>query len=305
VALSTLGLGKPVIEPLFDSRHPGDVLLDLGRRLAGTAGKELPWSTYQDYLKHRLEGLVVSGEGSIVTGSFEESWVHFLEARGWRFLEHRTIEDFWAELEQEAGWWNPVLTRGDWGRLFQTPSGRFEFFSQNLQDQFGESEDDASFLPHFEPLEKVGDGDLTLIPFRPITARGGLSSVSPMVLEMFGYPFLDGWQTWAELAPETAHDQNLGDGDIVAVESDRGSVEAVVRVQPGTTMGTVHMPVGLGYQEGFGAGGGVGANPIELVLPARDSLSGNLSRASTQVRLRLLRRRPHGGPPPMDGGHGA
>ena len=305
VAFSILGLGKPVIEPLFDSRHPGDVLLDLGRRLGGSPDRELPWSTYQDYLKQRLEGLVVSGEGSIVTGSFEDSWVHFLEARGWRFLEHRNIEDFWAEMAQEAGWWNPVLTKGDWGRLFQTPSGRFEFFSQILEERLGESDDDAAFLPHFEPLETVGAGDLTLIPFRPITARGGLSAVSPMVLEMFGYPFLDGWQTWAELAPETAHDQDLGDGDVVAVESDRGSVEAVVRVQPGTTAGTVHMPVGLGHQEDFGVGGGVGANPIELVLPARDSLAGNLSRASTRVRLRLLRRRPHGGPPPMDGGHGA
>ena len=125
-----------------------------------------------------------------------------------------------------------------------------------------------------------------------------------MVLEMFGYPFLDGWQTWAELATETAHELHLGDGDIVAVESDRGSVEAVVRVHPGAAPGTVHMPLGLGHREPVGAGGEVGSNPIELLLPAHDALSGNLSLTSTRVRVRLLRRRPHGGPPPMHGGHG-
>ena len=144
---------------------------------------------------------------------------------------------------------------------------------------------------------------MTLVPFRPITARGRLAAVSPMVLEMFGYPFLDGWQTWAELAPETAHELHLRDGDIVAVESDRGSIEAVVRVQPGDTPGTVHMPVGLGHGEGFGVGGRVGANPIDVVVPVRDGLSGRLSLNSTRVHLRLLRRRPHGGPPPLGGGH--
>ena len=73
--------------------------------------------------------------------------------------------------------------------------------------------------------------------------------------------------------------------------------------KPGAVAGTVHMPMGLGHRQDFGAGGEVGSNPIELLLPARDSLSGSLSLTSTRVRLRLVRRRPHGGPPPIHGGH--
>ena len=111
-----IGLGRPVVEPLFDSRHPGDVLLQLGRSAAGSGAGALPWDNYLDYLKDRLEGLVISGEGSVVTGSFEESWVHFLEERGWRFLEHGSLENFWAALERESAWWNPVSARGDWAR---------------------------------------------------------------------------------------------------------------------------------------------------------------------------------------------
>ncbi len=329
VAFSTLGLGKPVIEPLFDTRHPGDVLLELGRAAGGPAGAALPWVSYPDYLKERMEGLVISGEGSVVTGSFEESWVHFLEERGWRFLEHRSLENFWAALERESGWWNPVPARGDWARLFRTPSGRFEFFSQTLErhlrDVGGMTADvemseeealergiaamgsqvdgDEVLLPHFEPPIASGAGELQLLPFRPITARGHLAAVSPMVAEMFGYPFLDGWQTWAEIGTDTAHDLDLADGDLVAVESDRGSIEAVVRVHPAAVPRTVHVPVGLGHVQPGGVADGIGSNPIEIVEPIRDNLSGVLSTTSSRVSLRLLRRRPHGGPAPMDGGH--
>jgi anaerobic selenocysteine-containing dehydrogenase len=329
LAFSTLGLGKPVIEPLFDTRHPGDVLLELGRAAGGPAGSALPWGSYPDYLKARLEGLVISGEGSVVTGSFEESWVHFLEERGWRFLEHRSLENFWAALERESGWWNPVVPKGDWSRLFQTPSGRFEFFSQTLERHLREvggmsvdaemSDEEALergiaaigsrvggdevLLPHFEPPATTGEGELQLLPFRALTARGRLAAVSPMVLEMFGYPFLDGWQTWAEVATATAHELDLGDGDLVAVESDRGSIEAVVRVHPAAVAGTVHVPLGLGHDQLAGGGEKIGSNPIEILDPTRDNLSGSLAMTSSRVRLRLIRRRPHGGPVPMDGGH--
>jgi len=329
VAFSTLGLGKPVIEPLFDTRNPGDVLLELGRAAGGSASAAFPWSSYPDYLKERLEGLVISGEGSVVTGSFEESWVHFLEERGWRFLEKGSLENFWAVLERESGWWNPVSTRGDWARFFPTPSGRFEFFSQvldrhlreigGMNAEAGTSEEGALergiaaigsqvdgeevCLPHFEPPASTGAGELQLLPFRPITARGRLAAVSPMVMEMFGYPFLDGWQTWAEIASETAHDLDLGDGDVVAVESGRGSIEAVVRVHPAAVPGTVHVPLGLGHDQPLGVAENIGSNPIEIVDPIRDSLSGALALTGSRIRLRLVRRRPHGGPAPLDGGH--
>jgi anaerobic selenocysteine-containing dehydrogenase len=329
VAFSTLGLGKPVVEPLFDTRHPGDVLLQLGRAMGGEMTSSLPWSNYRDYLEERLEGLVISGEGAVVTGSFEESWVQFLEERGWRFLEHGSIENLWAALERESAWWNPVAPRGDWGRLLATPSGRFEFFSQALEHRLRELgrrsgvgtiddeealraglaaigsqvEGDEALLPHFEPPEILGDGEVLLIPFRPLTARGELAVASPMVLEMFGYPYLDGWQTWAEIGTETAHDLDLGDGDIVALASERGSIEAVVRVHPAAVPGTVHVPTGLGHERPVGVAENIGSNPLAIVHPVSDRLSGALSTTSSRVHLQLIRRRPHGEPAPIGGGH--
>lgn len=326
-AFSTVGVSPPVVEPLFETRHSADVLLELGRRVGGAVAAALPWASYEDYLRHRVEGLVISAQGSVISGSFEESWVHFLEERGWRFLERSGAGDFWRDLTREAGWWNPVRTSGDWPRLFPTPSGRFELFSQRLEEELvalgsagGDGGDreaaldrgiadlgleaagDEACHPHHEGLRTEGEGELTLLPIRPLTARGRLGAVSPMVAEMLGYAVATGWQTWAEIAPETAHELHLHDGDIVAVESERGSFEAVIREQPGSVPGAVHVPRGLGHREGFGAGSGSGANPVAALLPVHDPLSGALAQASTRVRLRLVRRRPHGGPAPMEGG---
>lgn len=336
VAFSTVGVAPPVLEPLHDTRHPGDVLLELARG-ADSESASMPWDSYAGYLQQRLEGLARSSQGAIVTGSFEETWVHFLEERGWRFAERRQVDDHWDELLRQAGWWNPVQPRGDWERIFRTPSGRYEFWASDLERRLvelgggGEADarggtdggagndgsdaetrrdealrrsiealgleagPDVVCLPHFEPPRTTGAGETLLQPFRPLTARGSLGAASPMLLEMFGHSVFSGWQTWAEIAPGTAAELGVGNGDLVTLESERGSVEAVIRVHPAVVAGVVHVPLGLGHTEPVGAGGGIGSNPLRIVLPERDSLGGSLSIGSTLVEVRLLRRSPHAG----------
>jgi len=319
VAFSVVGVAPPVVEPFYDSRHPGDVLLDLAQRVVPDS-PAIPWNSYVEYLRHRVDGLAVSREGSVVTGSFEDSWVHFLEKRGWRFPENRRPEDYWNKLTRHAGWWNPVRHTEDWSRMFGTESGRYEFWSRSLEQLLrrrGGGDDDGAIaramealgieadaehvcLPHFEAAQYAGDGEVSLQPFRPITSRGSLGANSPMVLEMFGYTLLSGWQTWAEMAPGTAHELDVADGDLVALETDRGSVEAVVHVFPGSVAGVVHVPLGLGHR---GAKNESGSNPVEAVLPVRDPISGCLALGSARARVRLLRRRVHGLPAPVHGRH--
>jgi hypothetical protein len=216
----------------------------------------------------------------------------------------------------------------DWERLFRTPSGRYEFFSRAVEQRLRasgiaagaapsdrenalrrgaaelglEATGDEACLPHFEPQRWEGAGDLELLPFRPITARGRLGVLSPMVLEMFGYSVLSGWQTWAEIAPATAAALDLEHGDRVAIESDRGSIEAVVCVHPGAVPGSVHVPLGLGRTAAAAPARQVGSNPTTILLPVHDSLSGAPCLAGTRVRLRLVRRSAHGGAPPLEGG---
>jgi anaerobic selenocysteine-containing dehydrogenase len=326
VSFSVLGIARPVVESI-DTRHAADLLLELAGRSAPESAEmaALPWKTYEGYLEDRLEGLAISGEGAIVTGSFEEDWKHFLEERGWRFLEHKRPQDFWRDLTHNAAWWNPVRAQTDLPRLFATPSGRYEFHSQTLERRLRELgsrvdgtsaeedslrvaaralglqvESDEVCLPHYEPALEGGEGPLTLLPFRPITARGEFGSNSRMLMEMFGYTVFSGWQTWAEFSSETAHALDVEDGDLVALESDRGSIEAVVRVMPWGAAEAVHVPLGLGREV---EGRRIGANPVDVVPLLRDPISGALALDSTRVNLRLVRRRQHGGPAPRHGGH--
>lgn len=328
VGFSVLGIGHPVVEPLHDTRHAGDILLELSQRLKASLGDDPPWADYRDYLEFRIAGLAATGQGSVVAGSFEESWIHFLEERGWRFQQNGDPESLWKDLVREGAWWDPVHSAGDWTRIFPTASGRYEFFSRSLEKSLIElglveeeidsderalergiaalglaAKGDEACLPHYEPPRWSGEGDLTLVPFRPLTSRGPFASTSPMVLEMYGYAVMTGWKTWAEVAPATAAALHLRDGDRVEIKSDRGSLEAVLRVQAGAVPGVVHVPLGLNRQSGNGADKGVVDNPIGILAETRDDLSGAFSLASTRVRMRLIERRRHGGPAPRQEVH--
>ncbi len=323
-AFSAAGISPPLVEPFYETRHPADMLLELGRRSAPGSSASLPWPDYGEYLRDRFRGVSASGKGSPLTGTFEEDWKHFLEQRGWRFVRRRAEEDFWNELTAQAGWWSPPARTDSWERIFPHESHRYEFFSRRLrrllvQSAEGESKGraleqaidrlglaarpDEACLPHYEPSREYGEGDLTLVPFRPLTARGELGSASSMVLEMFGCPVLSGWETWAELDPGTASELGLEDGDWVAIESEQGRIEVRLRVQPGTAPGGVYVALGLGRSLEPAAEVS-GANPVEILSLQRDSLSGRPTLASTRVRLRRLQQASGASRRWMEGAHG-
>jgi anaerobic selenocysteine-containing dehydrogenase len=329
VPFGTVGIGGPVVEPLFDTRNPGDVILELARRVGSGSSALAAWPTYDSYLRHRLEGLAMVGQGSLFEGALEESWVRYLENRGWRFVEHDDFEGFWADMVRQGGWWNPTIPESAWPQVFPTPSGKFEFWSLTLEESLrgiGEEQesadstpgealvrgmeiigieaepDEACFPRHQEPMSS-GEGDLRLMTFRPITSRGPLGVTSAMHLEMFGHTLLSGWETWGEVAPETAEALGMGDGDIIRFETDLDGAQLVLRIRPGCVTGVVQVPIGLGHEGEMGPGTGVGTNPLRLLLPLRDPMTGAAALNGTMGRVQLVRRRPHGQPPPSYQGH--
>ncbi|MFH1764258.1 MAG: molybdopterin-dependent oxidoreductase [Gemmatimonadota bacterium] len=325
VPFGILGIGSPVVDPLFDTRHPGEVLLELGRRSDPASSAFSYWPSYEAFIRYRLEGLTVAGQGSVFKGSLEEAWVGFLEDRGWRFTEDMDFEALWSDLVRHGGWWNPAVRNAAWSQIFRTPSGKFEFWSQTLERDLSalvgggdagsgsgaegalqggidalqiRAQTDEVCFPHHEAPMETGDGDLRLVTFRPITSRGSLGVASAMLLEMFGHTQYSGWETWGEISPETAGELGLGDGDIVEFETEATSSRVVLRLQPGGMLGVVHIPIGLGHRSRIGPAGDVGSNPIELLTPIRDPLTGALALNGARGRLRLVRRRPHGEPAP-------
>lgn len=329
VPFGTIGMGSPVVEALFETRHPGDAILELGRRTAPGTSSFSDWPTYEAFLRYRLEGLALAGQGSVFEGALEEAWVRYLENRGWRFIEQQDFETFWADLVRQGGWWNPTLPASAWSQMFPTPSGRYEFWSIALErrlQEIGEEELEAGpakegalprgmqvlgiggepgevCLPHHEAPMTSGDGPLRFMAFKPMTSRGSLGVASAMLLEMFGHTHFSGWETWGEMAPETAEELGLGDGDVVQLETEENTATLTLRIQPECLPGVVQMPMGLGRNGTIGPAEGVGANPIQLLSPARDPLSGAPALNGVLGRVTLVERRRHGRPAPSYQGH--
>ena len=83
------GLMQPVMRPLFDTRHLGDILLDLAHGLGGEVTASLPATTFEDYLRAawgRLQEELAPGQ------PFDLFWADALRGGGrWRELPARPI----------------------------------------------------------------------------------------------------------------------------------------------------------------------------------------------------------------------
>ena len=55
VGVPALGLARPVVDPLGDGHHPGDVLLALATALGEPVAGRFPWSSFDALVRARIE----------------------------------------------------------------------------------------------------------------------------------------------------------------------------------------------------------------------------------------------------------
>jgi anaerobic selenocysteine-containing dehydrogenase len=87
-----IGFSRPVVAPLYDTRHTGDVILAIAESLDGTVAEAFPWSDYKTCLA-------------------------------------QTMGSRMATLMRKGYWWNETYVPGLSGEGFETASGKFEFVS--------------------------------------------------------------------------------------------------------------------------------------------------------------------------------
>ena len=281
------GLRSPVIQPpLHDVRNTADVLIQIAQRLGGTVAKSFPWKDFQEALKEAIKGVFASGQGSIRSGDFEE---------------------FWKTLIDRGGWWDPSYSFGQWRRRFDTPSGKFEFFSlkmeqrlkeaarensrgfdQMLEDLGVEARGDAVFLPHFEKPRSAGEEreyPFHLISYKLMTMAEGRGANQPFLQEIIGPHLNERWNSWVEINPEEAEKLGIKDGDLVWVESKAGKLKVKARLFQGTHPKCINIPYGQGHRAYGRWAKGRGINPNELLLRDYDYLGGFVSYYSTRVKV--------------------
>jgi len=89
-----IGLTQPVIEPLYNTRHVGDVIIQLAKEMGNTVAEAFPWDNYQVCLEETLE-------------------------------EFEALVEDGFRLDAE-------FSNSNWADAFETDSSKFEFFNNEI-----------------------------------------------------------------------------------------------------------------------------------------------------------------------------
>ncbi|MBM4277679.1 MAG: hypothetical protein FJ130_07285 [Deltaproteobacteria bacterium] len=285
--LSMFGLRSPVLEnPLYDVRETGNVLIEIAKGLGGNVAKSFPWKDMTEVLRESIRGVFKSKRGSIRTKDFDE---------------------FWKALIEGGGWWDGAYPYGEWRKKFDTPSGRFEFYSQIMEHGLRqlskdgsknleailkelkiEAKGDKAFLPHFEKPRLIGeekDYPFQLIHYKWMATAEGRGANQPYLQETAAPHLQERWNSWIEIHPDTAQTLGIKDGDSVWIESKVGKVKTKARLFPGAHPKCIHIPYGQGHRAYGRWAKGRGINPNDLLVSDYDYLGGFLSHFSTRVKV--------------------
>ena len=228
------GLMQPTMQPRLDTKHFGDLLLEIGRALGDDVASGLPPD--EDFLA--------------------------LLRREWVALQPVQTDDaeavFWAESQRRGGTWQSVdpiavdLNPGLFGTSIEVSPG-----------------DDTRAL--------------TLVVYPSLHYYDGRGANRSWLQEIPDPLMKTAWGSWVELAPETARAIGADEGQLVTLESDHGTVDVSVLINPHLRAGVAAMPLGQGHTEYGRYATGRGVNPMVLLGAAPEPASGGPQWLGTRV----------------------
>jgi anaerobic selenocysteine-containing dehydrogenase len=250
---------QPVVRPLGDARSITDILFEMAKRLEG--------------------GLTQSFAGM---GDHSEGFIKF---------RTETLMP-WKEFLRKGVWIGKDYEYKKYGRIFNTPSKKFEFYSGNLKALVSKmrkgTEKDFDYLPNYKGTKFLGEKEkypLLLLPYQPLMVVENGSQNYPWAQEIFLPMHGIGWDTLVEMNSETAKSLRLRDGNVVWVESQFQKVQARLKCSEGVHPQVVAIACGQGHYAYGKWQKGVGVNPNEVIGVDYDSLSGQAAFFNTRVKV--------------------
>jgi anaerobic selenocysteine-containing dehydrogenase len=297
-------LSQPVLEPLYDTKQTGDLIIQLAQMLGETVGSGFPWKNYEEALKARAEGLFEAGEGLTRWEDASPVWKD-LAGRSPVKSDYKSFDEMWKKIKSNGFWYRPTHDFGKWGTVFNTPTGRFEFFSSDvelavkdlakktesqpaLQKMGITAKGDEAFMPHYEVSPSAVDKKkypLRMVPYELINLSSGWLPNPPYLKKtLFDHQLMKN-ESFAEINPKTAEEHNLKQGDRVIIQSPKGELTVRVNLFNGAMPGVVYLPLGLGHTAYDAYQRGQGVNPNEILDGGKDPLSGQSVWWDTHVRI--------------------
>jgi len=304
--IPVLGIGKPAVENLYNTRATEDVFLDLAQRMGEGFAAHFPWKNSKEFVLYKIDNLFQARKGIIFTDAFEESQLKLLEERGWWIPQFSSASEFKDELIRKGGWWDPYYDYGVKSFVFQTPSRKFEFYSQifaakiaelpgrppgnpkEARPQTMEAKGDDIVMPHYEKPRFSGDEKeypLYLHIHQPLSLSHSSSADQPWFQEIMGFHLNMNWDSWAEINPRTAEELGIRDHDEIWIESVHGKVRVIAKIYPGAMPGVVSLPFGLGHKALGRWARNLGVNPMELIGTVLDEWTGQALKSSARIKV--------------------
>lgn len=298
------GLTRPVVEPLYDTRHSGDVILQIAGTLGDTIADAFPWKGYGEVLKTRVEGLFESGSGLVRYDSATPVW-ESVKTGGTINPDYKDVDELWESLQSGGLWYRPRYPVNEGEYRFKTPTGKFEFYSTRLEQALSENAQGSSreevlkamgvqergdevFVPHFEETvagRETSGYPLQLVPYEMVNLASSWVPNPPFLKKtLFDNELLKN-ESFAEINPKTAEKYGLKEGQRVWIESPSGKVRVRVTLFEGAMPGIVYLPLGLGHSAYDEFLKGKGVNPNNIIQPSKDPVSGLPVWWNTPVRI--------------------
>ncbi|MEE2638940.1 MAG: 4Fe-4S dicluster domain-containing protein, partial [Acidobacteriota bacterium] len=237
------GLRQPVMQPVFDTHHVGDLLIEVARALGGrmTAGLPRRGGFYR-FLRDEWERMQPAPTPSPATE---------LDA---------PVDEVEPDFET---YWADTLRRG--GTTFSvTPAApviRSTLFGLDLVGELA------------APMRRR---PFSLIAYPSLHFFDGRGANRPWLQEIPDPLLKTTWGNGVEVPPQTADALGVQEGQLVSVESDYGRVDGSVIVNPHLADGVVAIAIGQGHTDFGRYATGRGVNPMALLTPIPERLSGGV-----------------------------
>jgi anaerobic selenocysteine-containing dehydrogenase len=174
--------------------------------------------------------------------------------------------EFWNKIQEQGGWWSGEASAAP---KVKAAAGSFSAV-KNQEAEFAGS---------------VGEYPFYFLPYATQQFYDGRHANLPWMQEMPEVLSTGMWGTWVEINPRTAATLQIEQGDLVEVASPHGKLRAPALLSPGIASDVIAIPVGQGHEVYGRYASGRGANPIKMLAPQVEPMTGALAWAGTRVSI--------------------
>jgi anaerobic selenocysteine-containing dehydrogenase len=247
-------LAQPVVQPRWETRDTGDVLLETAKTLGGKTAEALPFDNMAAAVKESFKAAHALNAGNVTDDDFNAFYKKVAATGGWwdATYAERQAKDPNAPKHKARG-----------------PRSKIQFIAPAvIARTFAGDASQFPFQLHVYPSQAFSDGRTSHLPWLQ-------EMPDPMTTVM--------WGSWVEVNPQTAVTLGVHEGDVLKVSSPQGSLELPVYLYPGLRPDVIAIPVGQGHTQFGRYAANRGANPLKLVASTLDQSSGAVLQAGVRV----------------------